>query len=902
MPDNQCDAQCGYTGAISSTKPLRIITQYSNLDNRNSQLPGRPSTLVGCGDILQHRLDFKIDCEQGSELEMLAQHWPTKNVDSLEFERILGQIGNSNSTPVTPTSFLNPRNITEDQEMFADNFSRTLNKLKAEQEGWISTSTVESGQTSHSVILTRHSTTCVLDPYSSVSAGGATPGRGTSNTNDHELSSDNQDLPDAVPSRSPDISSPSTTGDSIMLPSKIPRSDKFSPSHRRSLSSTRSPASRLSTLDDVILSSSSPSTWSDSPLHLPRMPVNTVTSSLPTILTIATSLKQARSECKPGVTLVTAHKNGNLFPISVQDERHFSSFMEGTNTLVSCASESSTTATRYAISDPSLSSTVSTGGSLLASLVSVSSCGPSRCSTNTDSAADFGSHDTFNDVYSVLRPEVLAPHSPASTLNTICSMPSTTVSDLAALSSSVGPLTLLIGRTPTLATVDAGTGRRSDGSRLNCSIELPENASSFLLGQGSQLQHLTSLYPRLGNTFALDTGDHSNGQLNEPSPFLMRPTPDNLSFISSLPVSSPSSVPTGLEPQSMRTLQSAGLVQNGVHQLPCPQSVLSSAMSPTFERRKVLSQLAAAYQPVSTSAMPYESSKVSRAEPPSSSPICPMTTAPSSVGSAQANGKRGRRYHSSADRNGRLTTSLPTVQSICESSSSVVCADSSSDVRIYTSSGTHINGSQPCSKRSMAPVDTFTTNSVTLCTAELLGDAYPNGAHALVYVPELLGPSRIKPEALQSDSTSNHSESFSAETGRTFQGNTPPSSLDGVDQSHLKLERKRARNRVAARRCRERKISLIRSLECQVAERDVQLKNLEELLSRYRSEGERLRAHMEFLSSSYPSLKTELHQFPFLFQQHNTCDAEQQQQSRLTGPSSSSHADLSSFVAPKHFS
>ncbi|VDP72279.1 unnamed protein product [Echinostoma caproni] len=170
------------------------------------------------------------------------------------------------------------------------------------------------------------------------------------------------------------------------------------------------------------------------------------------------------------------------------------------------------------------------------------------------------------------------------------------------------------------------------------------------------------------------------------------------------------------------------------------------------------------------------------------------------------------------------------------------------------------------------------------------------------------------------DDGSTHSDSISADTGGGTQGQsgcavtnasgqTPPSSVDDLDQHHLKLERKRARNRVAARRCRERKITLIRALENQVAERDAHVRCLEDLLARYRSEGERLRKHMEILANSYPSLKAELYQYPVLFQQqqqqqtqlqqHNTTAASEQQPSGLTQPNVT---QIPERVSTKHFS
>ncbi|VEL32508.1 unnamed protein product [Protopolystoma xenopodis] len=78
----------------------------------------------------------------GSVMRSLISHesvspWTLKTTESAEFDKLLGQLGNNGSTTVTPTSFLNPNNITEDQESFADKFTKRLDKLKEEREGWI---------------------------------------------------------------------------------------------------------------------------------------------------------------------------------------------------------------------------------------------------------------------------------------------------------------------------------------------------------------------------------------------------------------------------------------------------------------------------------------------------------------------------------------------------------------------------------------------------------------------------------------------------------------------------------------------------------------------------------------------------------------------------------------------
>ena len=65
--------------------------------------------------------------------------------------------------------------------------------------------------------------------------------------------------------------------------------------------------------------------------------------------------------------------------------------------------------------------------------------------------------------------------------------------------------------------------------------------------------------------------------------------------------------------------------------------------------------------------------------------------------------------------------------------------------------------------------------------------------------------------------------------------------LDPSEQSRMRLERKRARNRDAARKCRERKIRLIKSLEKDVLHLSEENKALRNRLSRSRVEVERLK-------------------------------------------------------------
>ncbi|THD20443.1 Jun protein [Fasciola hepatica] len=122
MPENRCELVFVQSGELPSTKPLRVITQYSSVDDINMQSPGRPTTLGVCVAAAHNNKDGKEGTvvSRISGMEENSQSWSAKMVDNGDFEKLLGQLGSNGSTPVTPTSFLNPRNITEDQEIFAE--------------------------------------------------------------------------------------------------------------------------------------------------------------------------------------------------------------------------------------------------------------------------------------------------------------------------------------------------------------------------------------------------------------------------------------------------------------------------------------------------------------------------------------------------------------------------------------------------------------------------------------------------------------------------------------------------------------------------------------------------------------------------------------------------------------
>ncbi|VDP88044.1 unnamed protein product [Echinostoma caproni] len=122
MPENRCELVFIQSGELTSTKPLRVITQYSSADDISMQSPGRPTNLGVCLTTVQTTKDVKegLAASRLQGMDENSQSWSAKMVDNGDFEKLLGQLGSNGSTPVTPTSFLNPRNITEDQEIFAE--------------------------------------------------------------------------------------------------------------------------------------------------------------------------------------------------------------------------------------------------------------------------------------------------------------------------------------------------------------------------------------------------------------------------------------------------------------------------------------------------------------------------------------------------------------------------------------------------------------------------------------------------------------------------------------------------------------------------------------------------------------------------------------------------------------
>ncbi|VDL18802.1 unnamed protein product [Hymenolepis diminuta] len=87
---------------------------------------------------------------------------------------------------------------------------------------------------------------------------------------------------------------------------------------------------------------------------------------------------------------------------------------------------------------------------------------------------------------------------------------------------------------------------------------------------------------------------------------------------------------------------------------------------------------------------------------------------------------------------------------------------------------------------------------------------------------------------------------------------TSEASLSNLDPSVDKMEKKRARNRLAARRCRERKISKIQSLETEVAQLSAFTETLRVQLATSQKEAEQLRNCVEQLAETIPGVREQL--------------------------------------------
>lgn len=83
-----------------------------------------------------------------------------------------------------------------------------------------------------------------------------------------------------------------------------------------------------------------------------------------------------------------------------------------------------------------------------------------------------------------------------------------------------------------------------------------------------------------------------------------------------------------------------------------------------------------------------------------------------------------------------------------------------------------------------------------------------------------------------------------------------------ADPSMARIEKKRARNRLAARRCRERKVTRIATLESEVDLLKAYVDRLRGELESSQKEASQLRAYLEQLADTYPTLGEKLKTLP----------------------------------------
>ncbi|CAL8081546.1 unnamed protein product [Calicophoron daubneyi] len=877
MPESECNALfLNGSDLPASTRPLRVITQYSSASALGMQSPGRPTSLGVCLTTSQNIHEFKsgsISMKSALSQDSAGQPWTVKSVDGAEFEKLLGQLGNNGSTPVTPTSFLNPRNITEDQEIFADNFSRTLNKVKAEQEGW-----AHQLQRSPKTLLATDSGSV---PNEFVGSYSSAIGR----TVENSVSVERNQI-------SPSTSTQLTSGP-LILSSATSRSSSLSQIE---------PSEPISTESNHYLTAGTTTSG-----------MSALISGLPTIFSIATGLKEACVDRGLTSTVTSDYKSsvqsseqtsvmsssGVDTPFNVSPGDPNRMFISSISPLGLTDAIRPQVMLRYTASASGQTSS-SSNESLLASLASVSSAS-SVYPTSTDICSSSGvreapSLEFLQPIGSISKAETDISPMGAGTDNSSKSSASFIGSQPPAQrlpSPAVAHSGIRSSRSPRSTSAHA-TSPRFQSSCNTVTVQAGP-VDAVLLDSDVQIQQLTSLYPSLNGTFAFT----SNNQCATGT--LFQSAGSGLSLLSSLPTPTESfgefnpiaaTMNNGFEQQlNVSNMQNTNNRPPPLL-LPSPTACTSADAGRLISVANPSSRRVAA--PTSADDPSNYTSHLSLV-PSSSIPVIPKKSRRSAVTVAN---KRGR--------GGGVSSSIQLKQgSACDSSTDNLGAVGN----VIPATGVSKIGMKRARPRFSSTVDPVSQLSVsdsgkTMVSNTSMPQAFATSSQ-FVYMNDPDPPLIVvksEPVQLETlDEMSNHSGSFSAGTGRTPRANTPPSSIDGMDQNHLKLERKRARNRVAARRCRERKISLIRALENQVAERDAHVRNLEDVLARYRAEGERLRNHIEMLADSYPSLKAELCQYPFLFQQVNaTTTSEASRINRTSaGPL---QTELPNCAISKHFS
>uniref|UniRef100_A0A0X3NM28 BZIP domain-containing protein n=1 Tax=Schistocephalus solidus TaxID=70667 RepID=A0A0X3NM28_SCHSO len=736
--------EASQTGSPGS---LRIMTHYSAINIPDSS-PTRPSNLglrlngasSSCVDLKSSQMSMRNYVSNGQS----QQSWTIKLSESQDFEKMLGHIGNNGSTPVTPTSFLNPKEISADQERFADQFTKQLDRLKNErerrrlstdEEGALTDATTKGAREfSGAIKLSPSSPTPINKLDSSVEAGGAA--NATNSVSVNASTGVSEDLPDGTvllsvrdPLHLTTVSSASceNSDNSITLLYNLLPPQQQQPSPLGS----GSPSSGAAVLSNSSASSTSPN--------------------------LGGGQQQQRYNCQPVLDVLLPPFSRPSFSLPP---------LRGTNS--NC--------TRQQHQHQDLLSIVTSEHQQQQQDYALSAADLRRCIphiSNDDSAS----------------PHHLITASTAVQLINQASELCDVISQAGGEAVSLADITLHGHVTTTdglLHILNAGDQNvlSSDGSQHGSrGLNARQLSTANVIGYGV-----------LDDPSAFATG----------SSILDR---------------------QGLRLQQQQPVNSDFLSAQHQHQ---QHQILMGQQQPQH-----LNGLGG-YSPVSQQQQQLNSSQ-------SADKCCNRKRGISNTGGAanDLSKKRNRRRHE---------PTIAAAQAIVNAA-----ASSGAAVSAHVSDMGLSQQQQPCSGDMM--------DHLSLTT---LGGANPGGATNTItaaaggrLAPNLVG-------GLKMDEFPSRSFETDIEDSSNRSSSVPPcgDAQDPTDPNKLKVERKRARNRLAARRCRERKVSLINSLENKVAEQNNYVKRLESELERYRNETNQLRLQLEQLAESFPNLREDLLKLP----------------------------------------
>uniref|UniRef100_A0A5K4FBN7 BZIP domain-containing protein n=1 Tax=Schistosoma mansoni TaxID=6183 RepID=A0A5K4FBN7_SCHMA len=894
MPDNKGDESFARDNSDTATftSPLRVITQYARTDISDMYSLDRSTSLGLCLTNAPNLTDLKscsLSLHNVSQ-EVCYQPWTVGSVDTSEFEKLLGRLGNNGST-LTPNSVLNPNNITQDQELFADNFSETLNKVKTEQEVW----TLIPSSSSFDNIITESTNSSLekqIQSNRNVSVSFMESYTISGETSNSVKSKSDHTHPPVYVSDPTKIESPALTNEPLVLLSGTSNENPMkTPSNVNSMQRHIACSKCSSSASDPFHENFYPNILStcdsnSNDIHRMNTEISWVTS-LPTISSIANGLRQAVADCGCSATdfcssldelssesrftnssyrhkIIGSHRFSENVLASAKDILCSNDDNDGIHCRLSqklpvvnpCNHEQSRDIpVHYAIQEDhgaaQMNGLCSEG--LEDDVVTLSST--SRLCTNDSS--DFGIRIALTELYYSARPN------PSTVEERIISTPAlSSVTE----STDSNPCSENIHRT-------------SAHLFVSCQSTTPRDSSSHLLdnhlnptsiaGQSpgsSRIHNSDSILSRNDVCLAHPPNSPTNGNLCDQQFDEMYCTLGNQFSDKSLLLQSNSHLIPCISPMCdsfldahmLQSLRSPGILSTDLNQVSV-NSVLNLTAIPSLlsdENNGDLGQRNNYCRRLSNSksdtvGITSLSTVTSYLNPFSARSLSLVT---------HSNCLKKPERHVGGNKKSRFNT-------LNTNSGLAVVGDSSTDITpihgiFNDASKSNVKRSRNLRVRGSSDVSCKIHSSV-------YNDENCSTANPLAYPGESNKLFTGKVESLvtgDTDDSSDHSESLSTGTRHAVRDSTPVSPSDEVEQHHLKLERKRARNRVAARRCRERKISLIRSLENQVAERDAQVRNLEDAVARYRAESEQLRLHVEMLASSYPSLKAELYHFPFLSQ------------------------------------